>query len=111
MTNVNKLRALFLQKIFNQKNCAIVASEMIKLILPEFPSYMEKLSCKSKKCKTTTEKMFPILLVNSAVFDKRMGNLKSAVLASFPETDQCKKCSKPIEANRDFGRHLFIEVL
>lgn len=110
MRRANNLRATLLYDLFKKKRCELVVSRMISEVLKNTPSYSESAVCEIKRCKHRTDRIFPLLCLNNAVFDNKLSNIGTAIVSNFPENVLCGKCEKPMKITRVFGNHLFIEV-
>lgn len=113
MKQVNRLRAILIHSEYKSGDCSIVATDIMRRYLKDFPSVIEKGTCKKKGCASKTfEFNLPIVGLNEEELDGKIINLEKAVMANFPTENICRKCRQPYHTyERTCGDHLFIEVV
>lgn len=109
MKAINNKRA---KLIFNQlktAQCDRNISELIKMLFVTEPSVIEKSIC--KHCPNGDPVGFPLIVLNDRVFANKLSNLEEAITENFPETLTCRNCKAKAVCQREFGPHMFIEVI
>lgn len=112
MKQINRLRAIHICSEYVDGECSTNATEIIHRFLKNIPSIIEKLTCKSKGCRSKTADIFwPMLDLNEIEFDGNMEHLERALIEHFPAVNLCQKCRQPCDkVVRTGGDHLMIKV-
>lgn len=122
MKQLNNLRAQLIYNEYNDGDCSIVATDVIRRYMTDAPSIIERGTCKTKGCSikntrntrntTNTDKTVPVVGLNEIEFDASMENLEKSIVANFPTENFCRKCFQPYDTfERIFGNHFFINVI
>lgn len=109
MRKIYNARAKFLVTEFNKSGFEMNVCAMIDRLFASEPSFTEQYVCNN--CMHSNHSSFPCVSLNNALFCNNLSNLESALTGNFPEILACSRCKTDVECKREFGQHLFIEVI
>lgn len=109
MRKINGQRATLLYNEFKSTGFEMNISSMICKLFALEPSFTEKIVC--DKCNHSRSAMFPMVVLSDELLSNDFQNLEKAVIENFPENVSCTRCKGDIQCKREFGHHLFIEVI
>lgn len=112
MKTLNNLRAKLIYSEYEDGDCSIVATDVMRRYMVNCPSIIERGTCKQKRCApANTDINSTVIGLNEIEFATNMKNLEKAIVANFPSEQLCRKCHQPFDTfHRTFGNHLLIEV-
>lgn len=109
MKGINNTRATFLYNHFNTNKFDMNIGEMIQKLFASYPSFTEQTVCNS--CKHSYSNASPLVKLNDIIFSNDLSNLENAIMGNLPEKLSCTRCKNDVECKREFGPHIFIEVM
>lgn len=109
MKSINSKRAKLLFNLFNGTSYDIAVDAMIQKLFSSDPSYTEQLIC--NRCTYSDTKAFAMVSLNNSIFANDFANLEQAISENFEQNFECNECKSKIESKREFGPHIFIEVI
>lgn len=109
MKKIYNTRANFLFDHFNVTGFEMNICTMLKKLFASEPSFTEETDC--DKCKHSNSSTYPMVNLNNAIFANDFTNMEIAILANLPDKLACTRCKNDVECKREFGAHIFIEVI
>lgn len=109
MKGIHNARANYLFEHFETSTFEMNICSMIRKLFSPKPSFTEQTVCDS--CKHSYSSTFPLVSLNNQLFSNDFSNLEKAIMANFPEKLGCTRCKNDVECKREFGHHIFIEVI
>lgn len=109
MKKIYNDRAIFLFNLFNSTDFNMNICQMIQKLFVSEPSLTEQTVCDS--CNHNSSSTFPLVTLNNLLFSNDFSNLEIAIMENFPPKLACTRCKSDVECKREFGPHMFIEVI
>lgn len=109
MKGIYSKRAKLLYNLLKTTRCEFSVSEMITKLFQSNPSFTEQAVCTCTQ--SNPDVGYPLVVLNHEIFSNNFLNFERALLENLPDTLQCRKCNNEVECNREFGPHIFIEVI
>ncbi len=107
------MRSKLLLNWFGKTDNTFVITGVLSKALQHTPSIRETFLCSQEFCKCESEILRPYLAMNMDVFKNNMENIETAIYANLNCLVDCRVCESKlcVEVKREFGHHLFIEVI
>lgn len=105
MRTVYNQRAKLLYENYRRAELEVVLSDVINKLMPNAPSYIEKVHC--KRCSFSKQFESSIIRIRDL---KSMLNLDEVIKKNAPDEQHCE-CGEKLRVQREPGTHLFIEVI
>lgn len=109
MKKINSARAKFLFEQFNTAGYVMNICAMICKLFASEPSITERTVC--NRCTHSNSITYPLVSLNDLVFANDFSNFEKAIIKNFPPKIACTRCKNDVECTREFGPHMFIQVI
>lgn len=108
MKRINKMRAEFLFKRFQNIPLEMNVCSVINTLFIDEPSLNVTINC--EQCNFINRKSYQSIGMNHQTFNNDMKNIGIAVSVNFSIQTICPKCQNSLVSLHEYGQHLFIEV-
>lgn len=111
MRGIYNKRAKLIYNLLNTAQCDLNLSEMITKLFQTDPSFTEEAVCNCTQSNCSTWLAFPLAVINHQIFSDDFLNLERAITENLAAKLKCRRCNNEVECKREFGSHIFIEVI